>query len=53
MDPVHIDGKSGFIDTAGRIVTPLHFDAARDFSEGRAAVLVVKQWDSSTALVSR
>lgn len=37
---VEKDGKSGFIDTAGRVVIPLTYDNARSFSEGLAAVYI-------------
>ncbi len=35
---VYKDGKSGFIDTTGKIVIPLQFDSANGFSEGLALV---------------
>ena len=36
--PVSKDGKSGFIDNTGKVVIPLQFDSANDFSEGLALV---------------
>jgi hypothetical protein len=41
---VTIDGKFGYIDTAGRIVIDCQFDAARAFSEGMAAVSISNHW---------
>ena len=36
--PVHVDGKSGFIDAQGRIVVDAKFGMAGDFREGLALV---------------
>src|SRR5271155_984054 len=36
--PVHIDGKSGFIDAQGRVAVDARFDMAGDFREGLAPV---------------
>jgi hypothetical protein len=46
--------KFAFIDKAGRIVSPLRFDDAGDFSEGLAAVRIADRWgyvDKSGQLV--
>lgn len=37
-------GPCGFIDRTGKMVIPAGFDAARDFSEGLAAVRVKGKW---------
>ena len=42
--PGIVKRRVGLINTAGDLVTPLCFDYARDFSEGRAAVMVGKKW---------
>ena len=42
--PGIVKRRVGFINTSGDMVTPLCFDHARDFSEGRAAVMVGKKW---------
>lgn len=36
--PVTKNKKTGFIDTEGKLIIPLEFDSAREFSEGLAAV---------------
>ncbi len=36
--PVHIDGKSGFIDAQGSVVVQARFDRAGPFEDGRAMV---------------
>lgn len=36
--------KEGYIDRTGKIVIPLKFDGARNFSEGLAAVKVEDKW---------
>jgi hypothetical protein len=38
------NGKSGYIDDKGKLVIPLIFDGAGDFSEGLAPVKVHDQW---------
>lgn len=35
---------TGFVDGTGRLVVPMHYDQARDFSEGRAAVRRGTKW---------
>src|SRR5262250_2522337 len=35
---VYKDGKSGFIDSTGKVVIPLQFDSANGFNEGLALV---------------
>jgi hypothetical protein len=42
---VHLDGKKGFIDGTGRMLTEFQIDdAAGSFSEGVAAVKIGKKW---------
>lgn len=38
------DGKHGYIDCTGRIAIPLHYDDAKDFHDGLAAVNVGGKW---------
>jgi hypothetical protein len=41
---VKIDGKWGYIDTAGTLVIPAQYKKAQPFSEGLAAVKLDKEW---------
>lgn len=40
----YIDGKSGFIDTSGKIVIPLQFDSTNGFHEGLAYVKINEKY---------
>ncbi len=42
--PIHKNGKAGYIDGNGKVVIPLRFDEARNFSEGLAPVRVSDDW---------
>jgi hypothetical protein len=39
---VMVEGKYGFVDTTGKMVITPQFDGAKDFSEGLAAVRVLR-----------
>lgn len=42
--PVEMNRRAGYIDQTGKVVIPLKFDEARDFTEGLAPVRVGEDW---------